>query len=122
MEILIWMDAFVYQILLPHWRNSYRLTFLRAFCEPAKLIYDELVSFQRSVKEEINLSPQTLVIEDYLNRKVGSPLKEVYLTDGEKAGEYVVNYPISRDYEETLSVLLNTKFKIAGRRFIFNKY
>lgn len=69
---LIDKETFIKQVLPPKKRQTWRVAMLHALLDPLFSLIDMLVQYKSAKLEEINLSSQTIVLENHLQQVFGT--------------------------------------------------
>jgi len=121
MKFLIWIDAFVSQVLPPMWREEWQENFLKGLVTPFKTIYNDFYSYSVEVKQDINISTQVIVLEALLNRKAGFKIPLIYLVDGQKTGEFIIYSPQNFDSKDVINSVMKSLLR-GGTRYEIIEY
>lgn len=74
--------AHVKQMLPPRWRKvAWKLNLVLILTKPLDTLYRNLIKFREEVLLEMNLTPQVIVLESYLNRKTGLSNRQLFIVD-----------------------------------------
>ncbi len=70
------------QLMPPHWRrNAFYVACLTALTKPLATFYAAFNLYVRSVREDVNITPQVQVLESYLVKKIGCGNRDVFFSD-----------------------------------------
>lgn len=121
---LIDKDAFVTQILPPHWRKDHwRVNLVRALTTPFFKVIAELREFRTNTLLKVNLNSQVIVLEQHLNRVAGYELNLISISDSQNINEFFVNIPASMSNETLLKLTKEIKKYIsADKRYQIKRY
>ena len=74
--------AYIKQILPPKWRRiAWKFAFVFTLCKSLATIYQWLIDYEESTLFDINITPQVMVLESYLNRKTGLSNRLLFIVD-----------------------------------------
>lgn len=121
---LIDKNAFVAQILPPHWRkDQWRVNLVRALTAPFFKVITELREFRTSTLLKVNLNSQVIVLEQHLNRVAGYELNLISISDSQNINEFFVNIPAPMSDEALLELTKEIKKYIsADKRYQIKRY
>ena len=100
--------------------DSGKVVFLKAILKPFKLLLNDVNEFRIKTKRDINLSPQTIVIENHIRNLTGL-IYGISISDG-VVNNFVINIPISGQTEETKITAFLNKIVPVGRNYSLNFY
>lgn len=121
---LIDKNAFVAQILPPHWRKDlWRVNLVRALTAPFFKVITELREFRTNTLLKVNLNSQVIVLEQHLNRVAGYELNLISISDSQNINEFFVNIPAPMSDEALLELTKEIKKYIsADKRYQIKRY
>ena len=127
-------NMLILQILPPHWRHvrqntgtsidliySAKFLFLKTVATPFKFILNALIEFRISSYKKVNLTAQSIVIENHV-RGITGLLYGVYIVDSITPGHFELNVPVgSMNHQNEITQFLQ-KVVPAGRIYSINFY
>lgn len=121
------------QIMPPHWRfkrfnnGSFiqlnptgKFLFLKSVTEPFKYILNQIQSFRFESRTKINLTGQTIVVENHI-REITGEIYGVYIADGQ-VNQFELYVPSSASSFEPEIIQFLNKVIPAGRIYTINFY
>ena len=121
---LIDKNAFIAQILPPHWReDKWRVNLVRALTAPFFKVITKLREFRASTLLKVNLNAQVIVLEQHLNRMADYDLNLISISDSDNMNEFFVNIPASMSNEVFITINLEiNKYISADKRYQIKRY
>jgi hypothetical protein len=66
----------------PRWRTiAWKMAIIQTLCKSLDYIYRDFNVFVEEVYFNINITPQVIVLESYLNRKTGLSNRQLFIVD-----------------------------------------
>ena len=119
------IDSLIKQIMPPNWRHKKNIStlaesgqykFLKTVCKPFKSILNDFKLFRKETELKINLSPETIVIENHLMEITGVRTG-IFLIEVAADNNFSVNIPLAgQPKENEVKQFLNRIVPI-GRKF-----
>ena len=109
------------QILPPHWRSSWKESFLSVLLRPLEEIYTRFLAFKKSSQTEINLHPQVMTLEFHANRLAGLRQNTIYTRQGGSRCYIYFPSALSMAKREKIEAFF-LQYKPAGLRYAFSTF
>lgn len=112
------LKSYVKQMLAPKWRKvGWKLSIALVLLKPLESIYRLLLAFEKEVLYNMNITPQVMVLEDYLQRSTGISNRLLFLVDSAINGEVDIYLSSTKvNYQNQIITLLKGK-KLAGCKY-----
>ncbi len=117
------------QLLPPNWRviketdgisaaekDSGEFNYLKSVLIPFKLLLDDFHAFRKQVVKNINLTSQTIIIEDHIKKITGISYG-IFIQDGNQINYFKVNVPLLGQSKEKEIIQFLRKIVPAGRKY-----
>ncbi len=117
------------QLLPPSWRNikttigtittekdSGQMNYLKTLLLPFKILLNDFHAFRKQVVKNINLTAQTLVIENHIKEITGISYG-IFIQDGNQVNHFTVNVPLSVQAKEKDILQFLRNIVPAGRNY-----